>query len=206
MKKETDFGKEIAIYDPAKPIAIQNDGDRERTYSLLVEVKQKRKTIVDFFKDSKEKAHATWKAICGNEKTFTDKLDLYDKTARAAIKVFDDNKEALRVAEENRLKAIAEKNAARATAALEKRAEKTLDPEKKAALLDRAANIVPDFISLPSAATGGRKVWKWRLINKMEVPLEYMIPDEKLLNSLAGQGRVVPGIEFYQDTALVVRA
>lgn len=45
-----------------------------------------------------------------------------------------------------------------------------------------------------------RENWRWRLVNIDQVPREYMILDEKLLNATArsAKGRArVPGVEFY---------
>jgi len=49
--------------------------------------------------------------------------------------------------------------------------------------------------------TSGRKDWKWKIVDKKKIPLEYLVPDEKSLNALARAGGNVKieGIEFYQE-------
>ena len=197
----------------AKPIVVTSAAERALAIGLIKTIKEKRDAVVQFFADSKKKAHETWKAIVANEKTFTDKLDVYEKAARLAIGGYDDKLERERLAEEDRLKAAADIEAKKQRRALEFAAAHTQDDEKKVELLDKAAAVAPDLISVASkvekqAGEGSRKIWKYRVVDINAVPRPYLIENDAMLKAMATSQKEkakVDGIEFYFETSLSVR-
>jgi DNA repair photolyase len=198
----------------AKAVVVSSAAERAIAIGIIKSCKEKREAVVAFFKDSKQKAHETWKAIVANEKSFTDKLDVYEKSARQAIGVFDDNLERVRVAEEARVKAAAEVEAKKNRRALEFAAAHTKDVDKKAELLDQAAAVQADFISVPSkvekqAGESSRKTWKYRIIDINAVPRPYLMENDAMLKALATSQKEkakVDGIKFYYETSLSIKA
>jgi hypothetical protein len=94
------------LEDRAKTIVVRTHDERTALYIEIKGAKSNRSKIIDFFKDMKKKADEAHSAICAKEKSFTDKIDAFEKIGKAAIKVFDDAEEAKRLAEQSRLQAI----------------------------------------------------------------------------------------------------
>lgn len=106
LKKEVSTLEEMT-----RTVVVRNADERTAVYQLVQSVKTKRRMIVDFFSDSKEKAHSAWKAIVGMEKTETDKLDAFEAAGKRAILTYDQAEEQKRIAEQRRLQAIADEQA-----------------------------------------------------------------------------------------------
>ena len=94
-----------------KTVVVTNPQERVTVYEAVKKVKSMKTGIVEFFRDSKEKAYSAWKAIVANEKSLTDKLDLFESAAKSAIQKYDFEVEQKRLAEERRLQAIADEKA-----------------------------------------------------------------------------------------------
>ena len=198
----------------AKAVVVTSAAERAVAIGLIKSCKEKRDAVVEFFADSKKKAHETWKAIVANEKSFTDKLDVYEKAARTAIGTWDAEQERVRLAEETRIKAAADLDAKKQKRALEFAAAHTKDEDKKAELLDKAAAVQADFVSVPSkvekqAGEGSRKIWKYRIIDVDKIPRAFMEPSDSLLKAMATSQKEkakVDGVEFYYETSISVKA
>ena len=212
--KSVDIEKNlVSIEKQVSTMTIKTDSERLKAIDLLKIVKAKRIEIVAFFKDSKEKAHAAWKAVVANEKSFTDKLDTYETTAKKAIAFFDNEKERLRLIEEKKLQEKAEADAERERKALANRAARTKDEEKREVLLNQAEAVAPVMVSLPSSVRKAEgeskaKVWKFRIIDVSKIPREFMIPNEVMLGALARNAKElakVDGIEFYSEDSLRIK-
>ena len=214
MNQSDNIQKEIvALEAKGKSIVVRSPLQREEVMELLKKAKTKKAEIVAFFKDTKEKAHATWKSIVAQEKGFTDKLDAFEKVAKQAIGDYDDAQERIQKAEEARLKKIADDEAAAEKKKLEQRAARTKNPEKKQELLNEAASVSSSLVSLPSRvekAEGESSVtlWKFKVTVITKVPREYMMPNDAVLGALAKQTKgpsTIPGIEFYSEKSMRVK-
>ena len=95
------------------PILVMGPESRDGVVEMVKEVKSMKSKIVAFFAVSKDSAYKTWKAICSNEKTFTDRLDAVEKNAKTAILKYDNEQEAERRKEQMRLQAAEDARAAR---------------------------------------------------------------------------------------------
>jgi hypothetical protein len=77
--------------------------------------------------------------------------------------------------------------------------------------IDTTPVVVPEAprLTRSSLGTGGLVAnWKYRVINELLIPREYMMPNDAMLKSLAKthhDNRPVPGIEFYNDPGIAVR-
>lgn len=73
----------------------------------------------------------------------------------------------------------------------------------------RAETAVPLKTPAGYGATGSsRKVWKWRVLDIAQLPVEAVTVNESYLNQMAKvkpQPPAVPGVEWYEDLALTVR-
>jgi len=179
---------------------------------MIKEVKSMKSKIVAFFAVSKDSAYKTWKAICSNEKTFTDRLDAVEKNAKTAILKYDNEQEAERRKEQLRLQAIEDARVAREKERLEKRAATLKTPELKEAALAEADAIIAPVVQIEektkSEGVSTRKTWKARVTDISLVPRAYMVVNQQALDALAKATKgsmALPGVEFYEDSSLTVK-
>ena len=195
------------------PILVMGPESRDGVVEMIKEVKSMKSKIVEFFKDSKDHAYKAWKGIVANEKTFTDRLDAVEKNAKTSILKYDNEQEAIRRKEQLRLQAIADEEARRERERLEKHAAKLKTKEKQDALLEEAESIIAPVVQVdePKKTEGvsRRRTWKARVTDITKIPREWMVVNEKALDSFAKSTKgamPVPGVEFYEDSTLTVKA
>lgn len=97
---------------------------------------------------------------------------------------------------------------------------KSKNPEKKQAAEEKVQEIKEHSVTTLSSvadlptrkiSTGGgtvsmKKVWKWKVIDKKKVPLEYLEVNEKMVNIVVKTGtRELPGFEIYEDVDVAGR-
>jgi Asp-tRNA(Asn)/Glu-tRNA(Gln) amidotransferase A subunit family amidase len=194
-------------------VNVANVQDRSQALEIGKQIKTRRAEVVEFFRDSKAKAHATWKSIVAQEKSFTDRLDAVELAIKSAVLQYDRKQEAIRQAEQRRLQAEADEAARRERDRLEKQAAKLKTPEKKEALRQQAEAIIAPVVNVAPVAqkTKGvstRKIWKARVIDAAAVPREWLIVDDKALNGFAKAtkgSKKIDGVEFYQEETLNMR-
>jgi len=109
----------MTIEERTKNISVCNAIERTEIYNLILMVKAKKKSVVDFFSDMKDKAFKAHRAIVSAEKAETDKLDAFEIAGKRAIMAYDKIEEDKRIAEQKRLQAEADEKARRERAKIE---------------------------------------------------------------------------------------
>jgi len=191
---------------------VQDVGDREEAIVVVKSVKTIKTKIIEFFKESKENSYRAWKAVCANEKTFTDRLDGVESKAKQAILHYDAEQDNIRKVEQARLQAIEDERARKEQERLMKQADKLKSPERSEALMEMAASIVAPVVQVEekekTKGESTRKIWKARVIDPEKVPDIFKIIDYKSLDyyAKATKGAVpVEGVEFYEESLLAVK-
>ena len=157
--------KEISSLEEwTRTVAVRNPVERTTVYQAIQTVKAKKKTVIEFFADMKEKAHSAWKTVVSAEKTETDKLDAFEAAGKRAIMAYDRAEEEKRQAEQRRLQAIADEQArkerekaqqeAARQAAIEREARDKAEAARRAA---EAANAADRAKLMAEAAAADRK-------------------------------------------------
>lgn len=198
----------------SQSLVIETPDVRSNVFRNIQRVKKERRGIVEFFADSKSKAHATWKAIVGNEKKFTDILDKVERQGKAAIQSYDRAEEFKRREEQRKLQAKADEAARREREAYEKRAAKLKTPEKKQEALEAAEAVEATVVYVPPTIQKEkgeikRKAWKAQVQNIEAVPRQWLMINQKAIDQYAQstKGQVpIPGIRFVCDEILGVKA
>jgi len=196
----------------AKELAIHTPAEYQTAIDGLKQVKTLRQGISRFFEDSKTKAHAALKAICRNEKQFTDRLDVVEAKAKNILTAYARVEEEKRQAEQRRLQAEADEAARRERERLEKEAAKLKTPEKREERLAQAAAVVAPVVNIAPTTpavkgTAMRKVWRARVVDAQAVPRAWLMVNDKALNAFAvsTKGAVpVKGVEFYVEDRMAV--
>lgn len=211
--QENQIVNAVAVIEQQAVVKVANVTERGNALELCKQIKARRAEVVEFFRDTKEKAHAAWKAIVAQEKSFTDRLDGAERKIKAAVMSYDREQEAIRQAEQRRLQAEADEAARRERERLEKQAAKLKTPEKREAVLEQAAMVAAPVIQLAPVApkvegVSVRKTWKARVVDEAKIPREFLMVNERALDAYAKatKGKMqVAGVEFYEAETMAVR-
>ena len=196
-----------------KALVIQTVEGRNDAIAAIKTVKERRCAIVAFFADTKQKAHAAWKAIVSQESSFTDKLDAVESSVKRAVLVFDRAQEQQRSEEQGRLQKTANEAAQRERDRLAKEAERLKTPALKQERLAMAQAVVAPVVTLAPVAprvegVQTRKTWKARVVDAALVPREFLTVNQAALDAFAKAVKgatPVAGVEFYEDATLAIR-
>jgi hypothetical protein len=202
-----------AVAEWAAALVVKTDGDRVTALEAVKRIKARRAQVVEFFRENKERAHATWKGIVAQEKEFTDGLDTAERRVKAAVLQWDAEQERIRAAEQRRLQAEADAAAEAERRKLEKEAAKLKTPELKQARLEQAAAIVAPVVQVAPATqavagVSGRSTWKAEVIDLATLPREWMLPNQAALDAhaRATKGMIpIAGVKFTEVNGLAIR-
>lgn len=205
---------------------IANQDDYSAATKAVQAIKAERKKIVGFFAESKANAHATWKSIVAQEKSFTSQLDAVESKIKKLMSSFVMEQNRIRQAEQNRLRLEAEAKAKKEQERLlaeAKEAEESGDTEKAEEVLLKAfeteaiVSEEPD-IQLPSVeGASSRKTWIIEDIDKekfieeaIKNPslMQYINIDEAALKRaiISSKGELtIPGVVVKEDVIIAIR-
>ena len=195
---------------------------------FLKRIKFAQKRVVIFFsgengKDGmKPKAHAAWKQICAQEATVLAPLFAAEDSIKSKMLVFQREENHKAAAEEARLQANADAQAALEYRRKMKEAEKLKTPALKEQRLAEAEEVEAPIVRVQTetpkvAGISTRKTWKAEVVNKFDFlraaaiepanvnMLGFIIIDESALNKVAAatKGQVkYPGIRFYEHETM----
>jgi len=202
----------------AKELTISSQDDYEKAGKYLVGIKTRTKQIQDYWKGPKDAAHAAHKAVVDREKQMLAPL----KEAETIIKrTMVNYQAAVEKARREQEEAARRQQQQEVERLLNQAAEAGAAGDAQGEAIGMAmAEMVNDMpaaaqMDTPSAAgTSVRKSWKARVVDAAAVPayfngLEIRAINMAALNNIAKMTKgsaTIPGIEFYQDTALAVRA
>jgi len=196
----------------AATVAVTNEDERAAAMECGKSAKDRKSSIVAWFKPSKSAAHAAHKAISAQEKSLTDALDVIMGAAKKAIIGYDQEQEAIRLAAQRKQQAEAEEAARKERLRLEKAAEKLKTPELKEQRLEEAAMVTPVLVDVvPVVKREGEStsvIWYAEVVDEDLVPREHLIVDAQALNKLAvaTKGKIkIPGVEFRTKKQLALR-
>jgi hypothetical protein len=214
INDETDKGiNSLVVW--AGALQVTTPMEHDRAMSQLKGVKLVKASVLSFFAPMKESAHASWKTIVAQEKSYTDKLDAVEKTAKGIILDYQMKQEAIRLEEQRVMQAKADEAARKEREKLEARAAKAEASgkgEKAAALQEQAAMIEAPVIQVASTVTAGgssiRKTWTCKVIDIDKLDRCYMVPNQQALDSLARstKGTIkIAGCVMVEEAGLSVR-
>jgi len=193
-------------------LTITNDEEYERGGDILKDIKARIKAVKDYWKAPKAAAQAAHKTLVDREKQMLKPLEDAEGTVKKTMLAY--TTEQRRIAEEAARKAREEEQAR--LAALAAQAEQQGDADSAAFMRDMMDTAEPEQVQPTAAAKGVsvRTTWKARVTDPKLVPAyfdgyELREINMTMLNGLARQyegGLDIPGVEFYKDSTMSVRA
>lgn len=208
IAEPTELADEVpAIVEWSKNLTIANADDYQEAADRLKQIKSLSKKIADFFTPLKRSADAAKKAILDREKEQLKPLDAAEANAKRVMMAYLHEEQRKALEAKRKAQAEADERARREREALEKKAAAAKKPETVAKYAEAAASVVAPVIHVPADVPkvewiSTRKVWKAQVIDAAEVPREFLIVDQKALDSYAKsfQERAkVPGVRFYTE-------
>lgn len=206
--------------------AIATQEDYAKAAAAVKEIKDRKKQIVDFFADSKAKAHAAWKAITTQEKSFTDQLDAVERTIKSKMSTYAMEQERIRREAEAKARREAEEKARKeqerlmAEAAKAEQSGDTAKAEEtfQQAMQTQPAPVQPVDIPKPTAqGASTRKTWLVESVDKATFIaaaakdsnlLQFISIDEGALKRaiINAKGEInLPGVNFREDVVIAIR-
>jgi len=104
--------KALTIIEQANAVIIKDSANYTAAGTLWKAIKDLKAQVKDTFRPIIQKAHAAHKEALAQEAKIFDPLDAASRTVKSAMEKYDREQEALRLAEEKRLRDIAEKEEA----------------------------------------------------------------------------------------------
>lgn len=207
-----------------KSLSIESQTDLDNAAELVKATKRRYKEIDDLRKGMTEPLNELKRKIMDLFRPVLDNLKNTESVIKGSINTFT-LKEIQRVQQEEiRAAMMAEKEEAKKRELLLKRAqtaETNGDEIKSESFREMAAGVfVPPVISQQVARSNGvfsTTRWKFRVTNLNKVPREYLMLNTELMPPMTKAAQVmangkkvidclIPGIEFYENSSVVVRA
>ena len=160
----------------ASELAILDNKGYELAGAMLVELKTYAKRVEEYWEQPKKSAHKAWKDICAKEKTMLDPLEKAEKTIKTKMGEYQRQQEAKERAIREELKRRQREEAERLLREAEEKeaAGDILGADlalAQAELMEQSAPVAA--IQQPNAAgVSSRKVWKARITDESQVPVE----------------------------------
>ena len=180
-------------------LTITTDDDYSRGGDILKDIKARIKAVKDYWKAPKAAAQAAHKTLVDREKQMLKPLEDAEATVKKTMLAYTTEQQRKRQEEQARL------------AALAAQAEQQGDADGAAFMREMSAAVEP---VQPTGGVSVRTTWKARVTDPKKVPAyfdgyELREINMTALNGLARQyegGLEIPGVEFYRDSTMSVRA
>ena len=178
--------------------------------NFLKTIKGAQSKVTAFFAPMKQKAHEAHKAITMQEAAMLKPLQDAENSLKRNMLTFYAEQERIRINAQRKLQAAADEAARKERERLEREASKLKTPELREQRMEQAASVIAPVVTVASVApvVSGqsiRKTWTAKVVDVSLVPREWMVVNEKALDSFAKatKGAVkVPGVEFVESMSL----
>jgi ribosomal protein S17E len=214
------ISKEDALTAPqyAKSLTVTDQPTLDKANGFLKDVKAIGAKIAETFDPQIKKAHELHGSLLAEKKKFTAPLDDAEKIVKKTIAGYlaeEDRKRREAEAERARIEAEARAEADKKLRAVEK-AEAKGDFAKAESIAQDALNVMEAKIEaapvIPEAPMAAglslTKNWKFRIIDKKLIPLEYLAPDEvkigRVVRALKNEANI-PGVSVYSEDSVSSR-
>ena len=209
MENETIVKQTTDVTVRATAMCITTQDQYVDVVNFVKDIKKLTKEIGETFEPIVKKAHAAWKEATQQMAKFLLPVETAEKILKQKMSTWTAAQEALRRAEENRIREAAQKAAEKEREKLAKKLDRKGDIE--AAEEARAEEIYVPPVKIDAPVTEGvsyTERWKFDVISVDDVPREYMMVDTVKLGQVvrAMKGNVtIPGVKIWVERSPNVR-
>ena len=194
----------------AAAMVVTNPAEYTIASDFLKTIKSAQSKVVAFFAPIKQKAHEAHKAITLQEASMLKPLHDAENALKRNMLTFYAEQERIRIDAQRKLQAEADEAARKERERLLREASKLKTPELREQRMEQAASVIAPVVQVSSVAPvvsgqSVRKTWTAKVVDVSQVPREWMVVNEKALDSFAKatKGAVkVPGVEFVEVASL----
>ena len=195
----------LSIIEQGKAVVIKNSDDYTAAGSLWTTIKGIMAQVDESFDPIIKKAHQAHKEAVAQKAKIYDPLKSAYVYVKKVMSDYDTAQEAIRRAEETRLREIARKEEEERLLQEAIAAEASGNKEEAAAIIEEPVYVAPVVVKKEVPNVQGmsfRTIWKFRIVDEKKIPREYMKPDEVkiggVVRSMKNQVNI-PGIESYEE-------
>jgi galactitol-specific phosphotransferase system IIB component len=195
----------LSVPEQAKQITIKTMADYTRASDIIMSIKAIRKKITDTFKPIKQKMDAAKQEVLDQEKAADAPLKEAEAWLSPQIIEWNREQERIRKAEEDRLRAIAQKEEEERQLAAAVAAEQSGNKEEAEAIIETPVQAAPVIVPKAVPKVAGmsiRENWKFRIIDEKKIPREYLKVDEVKIGQVVRAMKSaanIPGVEVYNE-------
>lgn len=204
-----------AILQDVKTFRIVNNDQYKDAAEMLKKIKAFAKLLDDKRKQITAPLDTAKKVVMDLFRGPTDALSQAESLLKNAMVGYQQEQEKIRQEQERRAQEAARAEEEKQRKAIEARAAKAEEKgniAKAEELREKAQEV---FVPRPVVASSlekcsgvaTKKVWKFRVTNKILIPIQYLVPDEKMIGEVvrATKGTIsIPGVEVYCEDSLAV--
>lgn len=204
IEQQEELHQEVVAAAKAE-ITVVDQATYAEANEMIGRLQSIRKEVVARFSDPKKKAADAYRAVCELEKSFLQPVD-------EKIRLLKDSTTAWYAAEQRRIAAEEERRRKEAEelAALSAEAEETGESDIAAEAVAEAVMAQARVTVMPKCAgTSMREVWKAVVVDVAQVPREYLMVNQAMLDKVAQATKgalQVPGVRFEKTYVNATRA
>jgi len=195
----------LTIIEQAHAITIRDSEDYTRAGDLWKSIKDLKEQVNETFSPIISKAHAAHKEALAQKAKIFDPLDAAGRIVKKVMERYDTAQEAIRQAEERRLREIARKAEEERLLMEAIAAEAAGEKEEATAIMEAPVYVAPVVVPKEVPKVQGvsfRTIWRYRITDERKIPREYLKPDDvkigQVVRALKNQTNL-PGIETYEE-------
>ena len=206
------------VLTQAETIIVSDQETFSRAGEFLKGVRLLANEVASTFDPIIDQANKTHKEALAQKKRFMEPLEQAETIVKRAVSVYfaAEEKKRLEVEAEAKKKLAEAAKIEDAGIALAEEAIAKGDQEGAMKVIETAAAVSQEIIAqvaLPPKkpqynGISGRKEWKFQVMDKAKLPMEYLVPDMaaigKTVRALGDKARI-PGIRVWQETGVSVR-
>ena len=204
----------ITALDRAKAVQIIDQPSYDAAAEMISAVTELQRKIEDHYREPIQKAYQAHKALKAAEKRLTTPLMEAKGLLGRMIAQWDVEQEKVRLEKERIAREAARKREEEERLAMAAEAEEEGATEETVQeILETPMAVTEAVVSQPKTYQPKKNIstrqnWKWMVIDKKAIPLEYMMPNEKMINGVVrsmGANTNIPGIKAFPETSTIVR-
>lgn len=227
LEQKQTLEQEISVVGRANALVIKTAEQSIAAQEVLKEIKTRQKRIEAFFKSMKDTAHKAWRTICDTESGYLSPLEEAEKTIKFKVTTYVREEERKQQEEARKAEAVRLERKRKELERIEELARKARENgkvEKAEALEEKAAAVVAPPVFMPPPApikaqgSAFKKIWKAEVTNVKalcqsiingKVSPDVLDINQSAINKLAGvckSSMTIPGLRFYEETSMSVKA
>jgi len=194
----------LTIIEQANVLTVKDEEDYVEAGVLWKAIKELKDKVNETFKPIIEKAHAAHKEALAQKAKIFDPLEMAGRLVKGIMESWDRAQEAIRQAEERRLREIArkEEEERRLQEAIE--AEANGETEEAEAIIQEEIYVPPIILQKETPKVVGgpvyRTIWDFEIVDEKLIPFEYLQPNMIKIGSVVRSLKSatnIPGIRAF---------